>query len=73
MKALRVSKNEDGSKVIALDHPGVLNAIINCIDTPTRESEEMSLDLGGLDSTTGTHVTCDRKVLPSMWTVSHSS
>jgi hypothetical protein len=43
--------------VIALDHPGVLNATVNCIDLPKRnQPEHAELILGGLDCETNTHV-----------------
>jgi hypothetical protein len=63
MKALRVSTSEK-SWVIALENPGVLNAVINCIDLPERQQlEHVELILGGLDCETNTHVRWNRHEL----------
>jgi hypothetical protein len=56
MKALRIA-TKDKSWVIALDHPGVLNATVNCIDLPERQlPDHVELILGGLDCETNAHI-----------------
>lgn len=55
MKALRVTKGEQ-SWTLALEHDGVLSAIVNCIQSPTKSEEDNELRLFGLDTHTDTHL-----------------
>lgn len=55
MKALRVTTNR-GTFTIALEHGGVLTAIVNCVDVPHEEAEDIYLNMGGLDVHTDRHV-----------------
>lgn len=62
MKALRVTTRH-GTTTIALEHPGVLTAIVNCVDVPHEETEDIYLSLGGLDVHSNQHVRWPRSEL----------
>lgn len=55
MKALRVTQGEQ-SWTLALEHDGVLSAIVNCIQNTTESVEDCELRMFGLDTHTDTHL-----------------